>query len=298
MISPVTSPPPGVDLCEDSSWNPIIAAGNWVPVTGGIAGFIFAGLMFLLSTRPARQREAARGFTMLLTAFFGFISLTFVTVAISGERVCARAHTSHAIIGGILALSLVSMCAGLSWIIVAFTRFGQEALSFACHLIHAAQVLSAVMLVVSSTGYVRLITEDFGFGGVELAMVSVTAVFVLAGVALGVAVRRRPLSEKAQGRFVSVLAGGTLAYLAVASVSVGVFLSTPSRHWVHTATWVVQSVAWGGLVSPLLILLVSIGAVAGRMPGEKPAGSAQPGKAAAPRPREEGSPGAAAREAS
>lgn len=42
--------------------------------------------MFLLSTDPHGRQESTNAFRLLLTAFFGFVTMAYLTAGISGEQ--------------------------------------------------------------------------------------------------------------------------------------------------------------------------------------------------------------------
>lgn len=256
------------DLCQTSDWSAITTAGNWVPFTGGIAGFIFAGLTFLLSATPTNQAAAARGFKLLLTAFFAFVALAYLSAGISGEQVCLRARTAHTIIGGILATAIIALCVALSWVLVSFGKYTQDALTFLSVLIYFALVLTAVMLTMSATSYYRSATGD-SFSASTAWMTAFGVLCIIVGFLSALRTRRHPRNEtqqeehdKRRQRRVNQLATGTLAYLAASSIAAGLILTSPATAWEDPANWLIHGSAWGALVLPLLVLLTATGAIA------------------------------------
>ncbi|MES9542867.1 hypothetical protein [Actinomadura sp. NPDC000600] len=249
------------DVCQ-SNWSPVATAAGWVSFTGAIAAFIFAGITFLLAATPTRPDAAARGFKLLLTAFFAFITLAYMSAAIAGERVCGRAYTAHTIIGGILATAVICIVVALSWVLVSFGKYTQEALSFLRYLIYFALTLIAVMLAVSSTGYHRAITNH-GLTASDTGMIITSGAFILVGIALVILSHfRAALVEKWQNACVNVLAAGTLLNLAVTSISAGLVVSSDSKDWGHPSKGLIEASAWGALIPPLIVLLAAIGAIA------------------------------------
>lgn len=272
-------PSPFVDLCQTTDWNAVKTAGNWVPFTGGIAGFLFAGLTFLLSATPAHQAAAARGFKLLLTAFFAFVALAYMSAGISGDQVCLRARTAHTLIGGILGTAIIALVVALSWVLVSFGKYAQEALTFLTALSYFALTLTAVMITMSASAFYRTVNGD-AFNIPAASMVATGLLFVAVGAWIAVRTRRSLRSMQAaqwtklderQQRRVNQLAGGTLAYLAAASITAGLILTSTSTGWEHPDAWVIHASAWAALVLPLLVLLPAVGAIAHRVPAAAPA---------------------------
>ena len=80
-----------------------------------------------------------------------------------------------------------------------------------------------------------------------------------------------PFLDKRQQRRVNQLAGGTLAYLAAASITAGLVLTSTSTGWKDPDTWVIHAAGWGALVLPLMVLLSAVGAIAHHVPAAAPA---------------------------
>ncbi|MES9608505.1 MULTISPECIES: hypothetical protein [Actinomadura] len=221
---------------------------------------------------PTRR---SRLYRTLLTAFFAFIALAYLSAGISGDQVCLRARTAHTIIGGILGTAIIALCVALSWVLVSFGRYTQEALTFLTALIYFALTLTAVMITMSAVSFYRTLNGD-AFNLPAASMVATGLVFIAAGVVLAVRTRRSSRSQKdkldkRQRRRVNQLAGGTLAYLAAASITAGLVLTSTSTGWKDPDTWVIHAAGWGALVLPLMVLLSAVGAIAHHVPAAAPA---------------------------
>ncbi|MFE9099764.1 hypothetical protein [Actinomadura geliboluensis] len=251
--------------CPEFDWNPIATAGSWVPFTGGIAAFLFAGLVFLLNTDPHGREESTNAFKLLLTAFFGFLTMAYLTAALSGELTCARAYTGFATTGGVLATSIICMCVALSWLLPSYKRYSEEILPFLRNVIYFIFTLASIMLAVSSLGFVHT-TIDANLVHHALIMGAAAAAAVATGF-IAVAVKRRnPLSPDQRHRHVKWLARLSLGYLATASVFTGIFMSIPDTAWAPPSDAVIYAVAYGSLAVPLVILVWSLGAIAAKVP--------------------------------
>ncbi|WUH97678.1 hypothetical protein OHR68_29725 [Spirillospora sp. NBC_00431] len=247
--------------CPDYDWNPVATASSWVPFTGGIAGFLFTGLVFLLSTDPKGRQEATNAFTLLITAFFGFLTMAYLTAGLSGEQNCTRAYTGFAITGGVLATSVICMCITLTWLLPAYERYNQEILPFLRHVVYFIFTLAAIMLAVSSFGFLQTtVGTNLVFHAVVMGATALAA--IATGFTAVYRKRHTPLSPDKRNDRVKWLARLALGYLATASVITGIVMSIPNPAWDPPAHAGLYAAAYGSHALPLGILLWSIGAIA------------------------------------
>ncbi|WP_395111655.1 hypothetical protein [Actinomadura sp. SCN-SB] len=269
-----TNPIP--DLCRSFDWNPITAAGNWVPFLGVLAGFVFAGIIVILSERPGQGTAATNALKLLFTAFFSLVVTAYLSTIISGEQTCPRANTAQAFLGGILAIAIIAMIVALSWLLVAYQRDNHGTLAFLRRLIYFSLFLAAVMLDVSSAGYLTASyrISDHTVANIAMALVTLAAIVLVAVLVRGKS-RVRWLEwvksrirwrDREPSWWVDAVAWSILAYLATASVGIGVVLSISPRAWYPPPLWLIYLTAWAVLIAPLIVLAISVMAIAQESP--------------------------------
>ncbi|WP_433463987.1 hypothetical protein [Spirillospora sp. CA-128828] len=257
------APDPHVpDTCLSYDWNPITTAASWVPFLGGLAGFVFAGIIVTLSVRTSGKAEAANALKLLFVAFFSLVVAAYLFATAAGEQTCPRAETEQAYTGAVLATAIVCMITSLSWLIVAYERHHDGVLSFLRKLIYFSLVLATVMLAVSATSYV-----DSIYQGTNHLTFNIT-IYIVTGLGLMISsiilvIRRNKVASTRQATWVNALALTSLSYLAIASIVTGVILSIPSKHWYpEPSHWFIYTTGWVVFVLPVAVLGVSLPAIA------------------------------------
>ncbi len=117
--------------CEGSAWDVISAAGALSQLAGVIAGFVFAGVIVLLSQpRPHTSTGAQQSGSARLRALIPFFA-TFVAMGLnayvfalltgeSGDQSCRRVWTATAVASGMLAIGTVAAVSGIILLVRAY----------------------------------------------------------------------------------------------------------------------------------------------------------------------------------
>jgi hypothetical protein len=231
---------PVPDLCHNLDWNPIAAAASQSAIAAVLAGFVFAGIIVVLSVRAhSVQRESALALKLLLTAFFGLAVTAYFLADLAGEQTCARAETTEALAGGSLGTFSVITIAALTWLVVAYKRH-EQVLGFLHALVYVASSFVTLLLCTSATSYIN---ADLPHASQTLADVLIYTAggLFLTGGALWLwwysRTRRGQKPHNPQhiattsDTVVNYCVGTALAYLAVSSVATGVSASLPPRMW-------------------------------------------------------------------
>ena len=75
------------DVCTHGhDWSPIAAASNQSVIAGVLAGFLFAGIVVVLSQRTSRHQDSTRALKLMLTAFLGRRSPPICTPRSPGKK--------------------------------------------------------------------------------------------------------------------------------------------------------------------------------------------------------------------
>jgi len=274
-------PPP---VCVSYDWNPVAASSAESAVAAVLAGFVFSGIVVILSTTTRRRFEAAQALKLLLVAFLGLAVTSYLLANDAGEQTCPRADSLVVVVGGPLGTFSVLMLVSLTWLVAAYGGELEDVLKLLRGLIYVASAFVVLLLCVSSQSYV---SAELGRGGwIPLWVVSdfiygvgFLAIFVGVGVltrnrwvrvwkrrhAAGHPAtwdKRRARSPEQLNKDVNRCFVAALSYLAVVSFSAGAVIGFP-RGWYHPihATFV-YTAALAALLVPVPIFALAARALA------------------------------------
>jgi hypothetical protein len=256
------------DTCDSRAWNPIAASGHWAPLAAVLAGFVFAGMVVVLTNSPDKKHEAeaSHALRLLLVAFFGLVVTSYLLSTLTGEQVCGRAETEGALVAGTLATSAIVMIVALTWLMVAYGTDKLGIVHFLHGLVYFAIVFVVVLLNVSSTGYVATMLPATSHRVLNLSIyASGTAILLVGGTSIFLR-RKINLDEKQRRPRVRLFAIGALSYLAITAATDGFVIATPWRMWYPARQWIVYGSLWLAWTLPLAVLVLAARAMAPAIP--------------------------------
>lgn len=149
MISADLTCPTSVD------WNPVAASSAESAVAAVLAGFVFSGIVVILSTASTSRRfEAAQALKLLFIAFLGLGVTSYLLANNAGSQTCARANTLVVVAGGPLGTFSALMLASLTWLVAAYGGAFVDVLKLLRRLIYITAALVILLLCTSSQYYV------------------------------------------------------------------------------------------------------------------------------------------------
>jgi hypothetical protein len=260
-------------------WDPVAAAVSSSAIAAVLAGFVFSGIVVVLSTK-AREKQnapAARALKLFLMAFVGLAVTAYMFSDLAGEKVCPRANTEEVLTGGMLATFAVIMLTALTWLITAYGPETTGVLDFLRRLVCLASGLVVLLLAVSSQG---TLSSSLPYrapfaGNVAIYVLAALAIAVLAGDALDWRIPWLPtrirtgLTAMTAGppakddERVRWVARSASAYLGVNALATGVALALYRSFWQSArAAWFIYGASWWALVVPLAVLGFAMRALA------------------------------------
>jgi hypothetical protein len=270
MSAPVFKP----HLCTTVDWSPINAASAQSAIAALLAGFVFTGIIVVLSVSSERHhREAAQALKIFMTAFFGLAVTAYLLADIAGEQACWRAETIETLAGGSLGAFAVITVVALTWLVVAYSHHENNVLTYLHILAYVSSSFVVLLLCTSSVTYLNADMPDVSNTTVDILMYTTGGVAILGG-AVWIRWRSKHASSRAPAngqRHVAITSDGTvnfaitvaLVYLAISSLVTGIAASFPGQDWYpFPARWVVYLVAESALVLPLVVLVFMVNAIA------------------------------------
>lgn len=281
---PVVSLLPDPGACVGfMDWSAAAAAPGQSTLAGVLAGFVFGGIVVMLSVRvPSRSEDAARALKLLFSAFFGLAVVAYLLADQAADTNCLRAASEETLSGGILGTFAIVMIVALTWLVVSYELHTFGALRFLQHLVYFAAAFVALLLCTSAYGYLQgevpggppqlVIVLIYLVGGllylISLPVASRMAEFFpmptwrpSASGGLAVAREARGVHRMLHAS-VDRCAWAALGYLAVAAIADAVVLGLPGSAWDRPVVPVVYLIGWSSLVLPLIVLILAVRALA------------------------------------
>jgi predicted membrane channel-forming protein YqfA (hemolysin III family) len=279
MLS-AAAPVPGscVGLLE---WSPTQAASSQSALAGVLAGFVFGGIVVMVSVRVAtRSEEAARALKLLLCAFFGLVVVAYLFADLAGDSNCLRANSEEVISGGILGTFAIVMIVSLAWLTVAYEMHARGVLRFLRHLIYVASAFVVLLLCTSSYSGLQaefrrgppLIVGIFIYvvGGLfyffSILGGSRSAALLRSWVARRIAGSGHGSGSTADGARqergpVDRCIWAALSYLGIAAIADAFVLGSSDTVWDHPQAAFAYVVAWASLLLSISVLTLALRAI-------------------------------------
>jgi hypothetical protein len=267
QLSPIPDP-----LCHNLDWSPIGSASAQSSIAAILTGFVFAGIVVILSVRAPLRREAAQALKLLFTAFFGLAVTAYLLADITGEQTCPRAETTEALMGGSLGTFSVVTIVSFTWLVIAYKGYDYDVLKFVHGLVYVSCAFVALLLTTSATSYLNADLYDRSDQMADAFLDGTGILTLIVGAAwiFWLHRRKRPLHIKRTVSDIAVTTDGAvercvwaaLSYLALTSLATGVEASLPPRMWYPPAPWAIYVATGGSIGLPLVVLAFSLGAIA------------------------------------
>ena len=261
-------------------WDATTAASGQSVLSGVLAGFVFGGIVVVLSTREGRRgRETARALKLLFSAFFGLVVTAYLFADQAADTNCVRAFAEENLAGALLGTFALVLIVSLTWLVVAYRLHAEGALGFFRSLIYFASAFVVLLLCTSSYSYLQYVLPHgpprFTFPAMYGTGVLGFVIAIPPGSWAGAARRLRNRIAPPPGRTTAEIsavsardtavewcARGALGFLAVGAIADAVVLATPDDWWSRPHPVLHYANAWSSLVLPLVILVLALRAIA------------------------------------
>lgn len=282
MLTDASALPAGA--CAGSSgWSVAAAAASQSTLTGVLAGFVFGGMVVVLSVRAARHGdEVASALKLQFAAFVGLTVAAFLLADEGGDQVCLRATSEKEFTDGLFTTFTIVAIVSLTWTIVAYERHTHGVLRL---LRGVAYVATALVVLLKSTSSYSYLQVELPHG----PPATVSVLIFLTGVLLYLAaMAARPRTDRSPAVTITRQAGPAghgppnaagrararqrtrvdrcawlaLGYLAVAAVGDAVVQSFSDTAWNRPDAPAAYTVAWASLLLPVGVLIAALGALA------------------------------------
>jgi hypothetical protein len=279
----------GVD-CRGTAWNVPAAAESLSQLAGVIGGFVFAGIVVLLSQpRPHVSSEEEqtgsarlRALTPFIAAFVAMVLNAYVFGLIAGERgdSCRRIWTATVVASGMLAIGTIATLCGIILLVRAYVARDQLNSSDRVQLGSVELVLRVALRLLAVVAPGLLVQRVYEYlrvwyDGNLVGLQWLWAVVVVIGGAVLVLVTVRPelLTRIVDGpgdgalgfygRMLEYAVILTILYSVIGTALVGLFLGVIATDWVHVPPVVPWTVATFAILVPLSAILAYLYSIRG-----------------------------------
>src|SRR5258708_9884446 len=235
----VSKPIPLPDFCSTQhDWSPISAASSQSAIAAVLAGFVFLGIIAVVTVKAPKRDDAGRALRLLLTAFLGLAVTAYLFADLAGEQTCPRAETNEALTGGMLGTFAIVMMVSLTWLLLAYDQDDAEVFKYFRSLICVASVCVVLLLTTNSEGYLSAVLQHRNhtvFNSLIYSTGAVSVVILGVVILLGSKWRRLSGSKFLKGHVrskrdtVRLCTRVTLGYLTLSSITAVVLLSIPAK---------------------------------------------------------------------
>ncbi len=283
---------PSMDRCPGTDWSPIANAPTNSQLAGVIAGFVFAGLVMLLSQRdPGKVRMQA--LSLLLASFIMLALDSYLYSLIAGDTAtldaCPRIWTESMYAGGLLGVGGVAMTSAIAWLFAAhfegfymsrpdmgsgaegpgshFVGFGSVE-RFARTALYSVATVVSILLSVTGLDYLNVMYDREPPGWLMAAVILyplgiLSMIIILRFRARrGQAYRNRSRNPPEHlGAALHVSVYGAIFYATISMVLVGIAATVPTDKWNAAPSWVPVTTTMISLLLPAPILVALVYAV-------------------------------------
>lgn len=219
-------------------WNPITAAPAQSAFIAVLAGFVFIGIVHLLTDRE--RRYSGSTLVLFIAAFLCLAAGSYLGSLVSGEVACLRAWSESMFVSGLLAVGVVAMLCGLAWLIPDHLGAHRPTRWFVMTSVLLVALVVTELLTTTARGYIL-------DNPVKPVWRDIATWYVLAMPAIIVAFLARNIAHRGGAQRISgyqqaavTVAGGVILIYVLGSLAVLGFISDrPANLWNPPATWVI-----------------------------------------------------------
>jgi hypothetical protein len=256
--------------CEELDWNPIASASSYSALTAVLAGFVFTGIIVIVTERaPAAGR--VRTLTLFLSALVVLGFGSYLDALIAGEIACLRAWSVGVVASGLLGLGAVNIFVGLAWLLdtyVSDDETGQQITITTAGTCFGVALAVGALLTVTFAGFWG---DSYGSipGWLHITLASYGLMIAAGMTALFVRWYRSPLARDgsddtatrmaAVDRAVRTGGAAAAAYTIISAIATGVVVYIPNQRWDPVPNrWLPATVGIISLLVPTAVLVLQV----------------------------------------
>jgi hypothetical protein len=245
------------------SWSAIVASGPQSTLSGVLAGFVFTGIVVVLSTSPLpgiratrKSRQRSYALQLLVAAFIIFALNSYFTSITAGELSCNRADAESGLSGGILGTGAILLLAGLGWLLVTYSDRTKEIQIILTYIISGVWLVIIFMLAISGMGIGQAMLTGRRQWIVDIVPWILAA--LMTAIVIVIASRSRKLEDNSVAKHVQRAALASLAAAIVSALLTGGASAISAPWWHRPPAWAVYLVVGLSMLVPAIALVLSV----------------------------------------
>jgi len=212
------------DSCT-ADWSPIESAHATSEFCTFLAGFVFTGMILVITERRNHEADdAVAALKLLLCAFLPLGLCAYLVSDTSGEHVCSRALSESVLDGAMLGIGAATMLVAIVWLLSAYRR--HEVVKLARRVCYAAFGFVDLLICTSAMSYV--LNTSHSHRAHTVVWWLTPGVFLAIGATLMIARHVPELPPKPYKESISRAVVAILVQTAVLGTGVSFMLSTPA----------------------------------------------------------------------
>jgi hypothetical protein len=245
---------PCSSLPDPADWNPIAGGGPASAFAAVLAGFVFIGMVYVLT--EGFDRHHGHTLMLFMAAFVCLAAGSYIEALASGETACLRAWSEEIFSSGLLAVGSTAMLAALAWLLP--TRYGRDLIVRRFTIIAAISlaVIASELLATAAQGFLLDVPGKIYWRG----LVGWSTWLIIA---LVIAAGFLRLVDAVKDRYrVAIAANAVIIFTFLSLVFLGPIGDIPRAQWISPATWIVVA----STVIPLYGGALAIAAITWALP--------------------------------
>jgi hypothetical protein len=263
---------PCSSLPHPADWNPIAGGGPASAFAAVLAGFVFIGMVYVLT--EGFDRYHGHTLMLFMAAFVCLAAGSYIEALASGETACLRAWSEEMFSSGLLAVGSTAMLAALAWLLP--TRYGRDPIvrRFTITAAMSIAVIASELLATAAEGFLLDVPGESHWRGLVGLSTWMIIVLVLAAGLLRLA---NALQDRHR---VAIAASAVIVFTFLSLIFLVPIGDIPRAEWVSPA----PSIVVASTVIPLYGGALVLAAITWALPNKRswPAPEANEG---APRQR-------------
>jgi hypothetical protein len=222
---------PCASLPQPADWNPIAGGGPTSAFAAVLAGFVFIGMVYVLT--EGFNRHHGHTLMLFMAAFVCLAAASYTEALASGEVACLRAWSEGMFSSGLLAVGSTAMLAALAWLLPA--QYGRDPIVRRFTIIAALSIalIASELLAAAAQGFLLDVPgRSHWRGAVGWSTLMIIALVVIAWLL-------RLINVVNERYRVATAAGGVIAFTFLSLIFLGPIGDLPKSEWVSPATWIV-----------------------------------------------------------
>ncbi|PRX90755.1 hypothetical protein [Allonocardiopsis opalescens] len=225
--------------CDSIDWSFIRAAEAQSALSGVVGGFLFAGIILLLTTKRSDGRRVP-ALMLFCSAFFALEVCSYISSVVAGEGICFRAYAEGMVGSGLFCVGALGIFCGIAVLLEVYEGKAEDLLRISRLIAYSVAVIALFMEGLAAVGFMVIVYQN----AVPPWFWVVFASYAVGTPATVVFLRvRRPVSDGDRARVLRQASYLSILCALVGAVIFGIAAGTPPELWRDGDTVLISNTA-------------------------------------------------------